>query len=66
MQTTADLNEAGARPPHRNLLLAIFLGLLIGAGALAVFVHQATYGVWNRIATRITGRALSIDVRNPR
>ena len=66
MQTTSDSTEIRNRAPRAGtVLLAIFLGLLIGAGALAVFVHEATYGIWNRVATRITGRALSIDVSQP-
>jgi Protein of unknown function (DUF4230) len=48
-----------------TILLAIFLGLLIGAGALAIFVREATYGVWNQVATRMTGRSLSIDTSQP-
>jgi hypothetical protein len=48
-----------------TVLLAIFLGLLIGAGALAVFIREATYGIWDKVATRVTGRALSIDTSQP-
>ncbi|GGG95652.1 hypothetical protein GCM10011586_08410 [Silvibacterium dinghuense] len=47
------------------MLLAVFLGLLIGMGALAVFVREATYGIWNQVATKVTGRALSIDTSQP-
>jgi hypothetical protein len=66
MQTTADPTQRrNSGPRTGTILLAIFLGLLLGAGALAVFVHQATYGAWNSIATRITGRPLSIDVSQP-
>ncbi len=65
MQTTTDPTQRRSGPRIGTILLAIFLGLFLGAGALAVFVHQATYGTWNRIATRITGRPLSIDVSQP-
>lgn len=48
-----------------TILLAIFLGLLIGAGALAIFVREATYGIWNQVATKVTGRSLNIDTSQP-
>jgi hypothetical protein len=48
-----------------TLLLAIVLGLLLGAALLAVFAHQATSGVWDRIATSVTGRSLAIDFSQP-
>ena len=44
------------------ILLAIFLGLLIGAGALAIFMHKATIGIWDRLATKVSGRTLVINV----
>lgn len=47
------------------IVLAVIFGLIIGAGALAIFAHQATEGVWNRIATRITGRRLLITGSQP-
>lgn len=37
----------------------------MGAAALAIFAHHATSGVWDRIATRITGRPLAIDISQP-
>jgi hypothetical protein len=48
-----------------TVLLAVFLGLLIGVGALAIFVREATYGIWNEVASKITGRSLSIDTSQP-
>jgi hypothetical protein len=48
-----------------TVLLAVFLGLLIGIAALAVFVREATYGIWDKVATRVTGRGLSIDTSQP-
>ena len=52
---------------HRvgTVLLAVFLGLLVGVGAFAVFLHEATRGIWDRVATALSGRALSIDVSQP-
>jgi hypothetical protein len=48
-----------------TILLAVFLGLLIGVGALAVFIREATYGIWDKVATRVTGRTLNIDTSQP-
>jgi hypothetical protein len=48
-----------------TVLLAVFLGLLIGVGALAIFVREATYGIWDKVATKVTGRSLTIDTSQP-
>jgi len=48
-----------------TVLLAIFLGLLVGAGAFAVFLHEATVGIWDKVATRISGRTLAFNVSQP-
>jgi Protein of unknown function (DUF4230) len=53
------------RPRTGAILLGLILGIGLGAAALAVFVHYATTGVWDRIATKVTGRPLSIDVSQP-
>ncbi len=47
------------------ILLAIFLGLLVGAGAFAIFLREATRGVWDRVATAVSGRALAVNVSQP-
>lgn len=52
-------------PSALTVLLAVFLGLLIGAGLLTIFVREATYGIWDRVATKVTGRSLSIDISQP-
>jgi len=48
-----------------TVLLAVFLGLLVGVGALAIFVREATYGIWDKVATKVTGRSLSVDTSQP-
>ena len=45
--------------------LAIILSLLLGAVALAVFLHHASSGLAGRIATLITGRTTSFDTSVP-
>lgn len=56
-------------PPRRHrtgsILLGLVLGVILGAVALAVFIHHATNGIWDRIATKVTGRQLSIEVSQP-
>jgi Protein of unknown function (DUF4230) len=52
-------------PSALTVLLAIFLGLLIGVGLLTIFIREATYGIWDRVATKVTGRSLSIDISQP-
>ncbi len=53
------------RPRTGPILLGLVLGVGLGAVALSVFVHHATTGIWNGIATKVTGRPLSIDVSQP-
>ena len=48
-----------------TVLLAIFVGLVVGIGAFAAFLHEATQGAWNRVATAISGRALAVNVSQP-
>jgi len=47
------------------VLLAVFLGVLVGGGAFALFLHEATQGVWDRVATAVSGRALAVKVSQP-
>jgi hypothetical protein len=54
-----------AGPGILTVLLSVFLGLLIGAGAIAIFMHEATHGIWDRLATKVSGRALFINVSQP-
>lgn len=66
MPTSADSKapySPGNRP--RAFVFAVILGLLIGIGSVAVFAHRASRGIWDRIATRITGRTLVFDATQP-
>ncbi len=47
------------------ILLALLLGLIVGAAVFVFFVRQATQGAWNDVATRLTGRPLHIDTSQP-
>ena len=44
---------------------AILFGLLGGCVVLAVFLHEARQGIWNRVATAVSGRTLRIDTSQP-
>jgi hypothetical protein len=48
-----------------RILLAVLLGLVVGAGAFVLFVRHATKGVWDEVASKVTGRSLSIDTSLP-
>lgn len=61
--TVAERRKSG--PRVLTVLAAIVLGLLVGAGAFALFLREATEGVWNRVATAISGRALNLNVSQP-
>ena len=54
-----------SRAGVRTVLLAIFLGLIVGAGAFVLFLREATFGIWDKVATTISGRALTFNVSQP-
>ena len=54
-----------SRPGVLTVLLAIFLGLLVGAGAFAICLREATVGVWDKMATKVSGRRLAFNVSQP-
>jgi hypothetical protein len=61
--TVPERRKSGSRV--LTVLLAILLGLLAGVGAFAIFLHEATYGIWDKVATKISGRALAFNVSQP-
>src|SRR6201987_3295862 len=66
MQTVPDSEvRRGSGVRVGTVLFAVILGLVIGAGALAIFARHATSGVWNGIASRLTGLTISVDVSQP-
>jgi hypothetical protein len=46
-------------------LLALALGLLAGGALLALFLHEAKQGIWDRVAQAVSGRTLRIDTSQP-
>lgn len=47
------------------ILLALLLALILGAAGLVLLVRHATVGIWDHIASIVTGRSLSIDTSVP-
>ncbi len=53
------------RPLWPVLLAGALAGILLGAGILTWFLHEAKRGVWDRVATALSGRMLHIDTSQP-
>lgn len=47
------------------ILVALLLGVLAGAAVLAAFLHEAKRGIWDRLASAVSGRTLRIDTSQP-
>jgi hypothetical protein len=47
------------------ILITLLLGVLCGAAVLALFLHEAKRGIWDRVASVVSGRTLSIDTSQP-
>lgn len=52
-------------PNYGGRFVGFVLALVLGAGALALFVRYATTGVLGRMATLITGRSTTFDTSVP-
>jgi hypothetical protein len=63
MPTSSEQRASGARA--LTVFAAICLGLIVGAGALAIFMHKAAYGIWDRLATEVSGRVLQFNISQP-
>jgi hypothetical protein len=59
MQTASELKTRRGSGVG-TVLLAILLGVLIGIGGLAIVARQTTSSMWSRIATKLTGRPVSV------
>ncbi|MGA7523857.1 MAG: DUF4230 domain-containing protein [Acidobacteriaceae bacterium] len=47
------------------LLAGLLAGFLLGAAILTWFLHEARRGVWDQVATALSGRTLHIDASQP-
>jgi hypothetical protein len=57
--------ETPRRTSVAGIVLALLLGLLVGAATLVWFVRHATQGFWNEVAAKVTGRSLTLDSSLP-
>lgn len=53
------------RERRRSCFLVLLLGILLGLILFAVFARKAKTGVWDRLASIVTGRNLAIDTSLP-
>jgi hypothetical protein len=56
---------SSGRGSSTGILVAVLFSLLLGAGALVVFIRHATTGILGRVATAITGRTTTFDTSVP-
>jgi Protein of unknown function (DUF4230) len=47
------------------IVVALLLGVVGGSAVLALFLHEAKRGIWNRVATAVSGRTLRIETSQP-
>jgi len=47
------------------LLIALLAGVLCGSAVLALFLREAKRGIWDRLASAVSGRTLRIDTSQP-
>jgi hypothetical protein len=47
------------------ILVTLLLGVLCGGAVLALFLHEAKRGIWDRLASVVSGRATRIDTSQP-
>lgn len=61
------VSSPSERPRHVLPLVlgGLLLGVLFGAAVLALFLHEAKQGIWDRVATAFSGRTLRIDTSQP-
>ena len=47
------------------ILFTLLFGVLCGGTILALFLHEAKRGIWDRLASAVSGRTLRIDTSQP-
>jgi len=62
---TIGAQSARRGPGRAAIVAALLLGLVAGGAAITVFLHAAKRGVWDRIASAVSGRMLRIDTSQP-
>ncbi len=60
-----DIYEPERPNTFGNVLLTFMLALILGAAALVFFVRYATVGVWDHVASMVSGRSLTFDTSVP-
>jgi hypothetical protein len=63
--TTQYRSYGADRRGSSGTLLVVLISLILGAGALAVFLRHATTGIMARVATAISGRTTTYDTSVP-
>lgn len=61
------VSSESARKKHLlpAVLASAVVGLLAGGAILALFLHEARQGIWDRVAGVVSGRSLRIDTSQP-
>lgn len=63
--TTPPATTAGRRTSVLAIALSVVAGMLVGVVILTVFLHAATVGIWDRLASQVSDRTTRIDVSQP-
>ena len=64
-ETTAYNPPPRIKPQRGPVILAVVVGVIAGIALLSTLAHVAAAGIWNRVASALTGRSTSIDVSSP-
>jgi Protein of unknown function (DUF4230) len=62
---TPPATTSGRRTPVLTVILSVVAGMMVGAVILTVFLHLATVGVWDHLASLVSDRTTRIDVAQP-
>jgi Protein of unknown function (DUF4230) len=71
MIISSRMTMVSSQPAHGRsrlvpaILIALLLGVVGGGAVLALFLHEAKRGIWDRVATAFSGRTLQIDTSQP-
>ncbi|MFY9747065.1 MAG: DUF4230 domain-containing protein [Acidobacteriaceae bacterium] len=65
MPTASSPTERARTRPLSAIFLTLGLGAVLGAAILTLFLHEAKRGLWDRVASVLSGRTLRIDTSQP-